>query len=131
MGASARTTTACPCSRNTARHCGRRRVRQSEVLPRHRQRTPARATKEGPGCAGIYTAHAAIEFYAAAFEEAGALDKLEGFASEFGPRFYGLPVNQDTITLVRQEWTVPETLPFGRDKLVPLRAGETLPWKLL
>ena len=92
----------------------------------------ARATKEAScGCAGIYTAHAAIEFYATAFEEAGALDKLEGFASEFGPRFYGLPVNQDTITLVRQEWTVPETLPFGRDQLVPLRAGETLPWKLL
>ena len=92
----------------------------------------ARGAKEAScGCAGIYTAHAAIEFYAVAFEEAGALDKLEGFASEFGPRFYGLPVNQDSITLVRQEWTVPETLPFGRDQLVPLRAGETLPWKLL
>ena len=92
----------------------------------------ARGAKEAScGCAGIYTAHAAIEFYAVAFEEAGALDKLEGFASEFGPRFYGLPVNQDTITLVREEWTVPETLPFGRDRLVPLRAGETVPWKIL
>ncbi len=92
----------------------------------------ARSAKESDcGCAGIYTAHAAIELYAVAFEEAGALDKLEGFASEFGPRFYGLPVNQDTITLVREEWTVPETLPFGRDQLVPLRAGETLPWKII
>jgi dihydroorotase len=92
----------------------------------------ARSAKESDcGCAGIYTAHAAIELYAVAFEEAGALDKLEGFASEFGPRFYGLPVNQDTITLVREEWTVPESLPFGGDELVPLRAGETLPWKII
>ena len=91
----------------------------------------SRAAKEAAcGCAGIYTAHAALELYAAAFEEAGALDKLEGFASEFGPRFYGLPVNSDTITLVRQEWTVPATLPFGGRELVPLRAGETIPWKL-
>ena len=91
----------------------------------------ARSAKEsGCGCAGIYTAHAAIEFYAVAFEEAGALYKLEGFASEFGPRFYGLPANRDSITLVREEWTVPEKLPFGGEELVPLRAGETLPWKL-
>jgi len=91
----------------------------------------ARAAKEAAcGCAGIYTAHAAIELYAIAFEEAGALDKLEGFASHFGPRFYGLPVNEEKIALVRQEWRVPETLPFGNDELVPLRAGETLPWKL-
>ena len=91
----------------------------------------ARSAKEsGCGCAGIYTAHAAIELYAVAFEEAGALDRLEGFASEFGPRFYGLPANRDSITLVREEWTVPEKLPFGGEELVPLRAGETLPWKL-
>jgi dihydroorotase len=91
----------------------------------------ARDAKEAAcGCAGIYTAHAAIELYAVAFEEAGALDKLEGFASEFGARFYGLPANRDTITLVREEWTVPEKLPFGGEELVPLRAGETLPWKL-
>jgi dihydroorotase len=82
------------------------------------------------GCAGIYTAHAAIELYAIAFEEAGALDKLEGFASEFGAQFYGLPANRDTITLVREDWKVPETVPFGAEQLVPLRAGETLPWKL-
>jgi dihydroorotase len=82
------------------------------------------------GCAGIYTAHAAIELYAAAFEEAGALDKLEGFASRFGAAFYGLPENKDKITLKRKEWKVPATLPFGKQRLVPLRAGETVPWKL-
>jgi dihydroorotase len=84
----------------------------------------------GCGCAGIYTAHAAIELYAAAFEEAGALDRLEGFASHHGPDFYGLPRNADTIKLVREEWTVPKTLRFGEKDLVPLRAGETIPWKL-
>jgi len=91
----------------------------------------ARNTKEAAcGCAGIYTAHAALELYAAAFEEAGALDKLEGFASVFGARFYGLPPNQDMVTLAREEWRVPERLRFGNDELVPLRAGETIPWKL-
>ena len=91
----------------------------------------ARPTKEtGCGCAGIYTAHAAIELYAIAFEEAGALDKLEGFASVFGAEFYGLPLNEGKVTLVRQEWTVPETVKFGDDVVVPLRAGETIPWKL-
>jgi dihydroorotase len=91
----------------------------------------ARAAKEAAcGCAGIYTAHAAIELYAIAFEEAGALDKLEGFASEFGARFYGLPVNRGRITLVREDWKVPERLAFGGDELVPLRAGESIPWKL-
>jgi dihydroorotase len=91
----------------------------------------ARNTKEaGCGCAGIYTAHAAIELYATAFEEAGAMDKLEAFASLHGPRFYGLPANDDKITLVREEWRVPEQLPFGAEELVPLRAGETIPWKL-
>jgi dihydroorotase len=91
----------------------------------------ARSLKEAPcGCAGIYTAHAAIELYAAAFEEAGALHRLEGFASEFGAAFYGLEPNRDTITLVREAWQVPETLDFGGEALVPLRAGETIPWKL-
>ncbi|HEY5897719.1 MAG TPA: dihydroorotase [Burkholderiales bacterium] len=91
----------------------------------------ARDTKETAcGCAGIYTAHAALELYAVAFEEAGALDKLEGFASEHGPRFYGLPVNKATVTLVRQDWPVPETLAFGDDTVVPLRAGDSIPWKL-
>jgi dihydroorotase len=82
------------------------------------------------GCAGMYTAHAALELYAAAFEEAGALDKLEGFASHFGADFYGLPRNAGTVSLVREEWTVPKTLRFGKDDLVPLRAGETIAWKL-
>ena len=91
----------------------------------------ARHLKEAAcGCAGVYTAHAAIELYASAFEEAGALDRLEGFASRFGAQFYGLPANTDTITLVRKEWAVPKTLRFGKDELVPLRAGETIAWKL-
>ncbi|HEU4353569.1 MAG TPA: dihydroorotase [Burkholderiales bacterium] len=92
----------------------------------------ARTAKEAAcGCAGIYSAHAAIELYAAAFEEAGALDKLEGFASVFGAQFYGLPLNADTLTLERAEWRVPERLAFGGEELVPLRAGETVPWKLV
>ena len=91
---------------------------------------PRGAKEAACGCAGIYTAHAAIELYAAAFEEAGALDKLEGFASVFGAEFYGLPLNTDTITLERTEWRVPERLAFGADELVPLRAGETVAWKL-
>src|SRR5690349_1287268 len=91
----------------------------------------ARDAKETAcGCAGIYTAHAALELYAIAFEEAHALDKLEAFASEHGAAFYGLPQNRGSVTLVRSDWTVPETLPFGGEPLVPLRAGETIPWKL-
>ena len=91
----------------------------------------ALGTKETAcGCAGIYTAHAALELYAVAFEEAGALDKLEGFASVHGPQFYGLPVNEGTITLVREGWDVPERLAYGDSELVPLRAGERLPWRL-
>ena len=91
----------------------------------------SRAAKEAAcGCAGIYSAHAAIELYAAAFEEAGALDRLEGFASHHGADFYGLPRNKGTLTLVREEWTMPKTLRFGNEDLVPLRAGETIPWKL-
>ena len=89
-----------------------------------------RAKETACGCAGIYTAHAALELYAVAFEEAGALDKLEGFASRFGPQFYGLPVNAGTIALERRDWRVPESLAYGTDQLVPLRAGETLPWTL-
>jgi dihydroorotase len=82
------------------------------------------------GCAGCYTAHAAIELYAEAFEAAGALDRLEAFASFHGPDFYGLPRNQSRLLLERSEWTVPDTLPFGGHELMPLRAGETLPWRL-
>jgi dihydroorotase len=92
----------------------------------------ARTAKEAAcGCAGIYTAHAGIELYAIAFEEAGALDRLEGFASRFGPQFYGLPPNEDRVTLVREPWTVPQSMSFGSDELVPLRAGETISWKLV
>ena len=92
---------------------------------------PRRDKEAACGCAGVYTGHAALELYAVAFEEAGALDRLEGFASLFGARFYGLPVNQETVTLAREEWTVPQRLEFGGEELVPLRAGEKLPWKLL
>ena len=91
----------------------------------------AQHTKEAAcGCAGVYNAHAAIELYAVAFEEAGALDKLEGFASLHGADFYGLPRNASRITLVRESWTVPDSYGFGEHALVPLRAGETVPWKL-
>ena len=89
------------------------------------------AKESACGCAGIYTAHAAIELYAEAFEDAGALDRLEGFASLHGPDFYGLPRNTDTITLKRETWTVPQSLPLGAESLAPLRAGETLRWKVV
>lgn len=82
------------------------------------------------GCAGIYSSHAAIELYASVFENENALDKLEGFASLHGPAFYGLPVNTNSITLVRQPWQVPAQKKFGHDKLVPLCANETLNWQL-
>ncbi|BAP41192.1 dihydroorotase [Pseudomonas sp. 21LCFQ02] len=89
------------------------------------------AKENACGCAGCYTAYAAIEMYAEAFEQRNALDKLEGFASLHGPAFYGLPANQDTITLVREEWTAPTSLPFGELAVIPLRAGEKLRWRLL
>lgn len=88
------------------------------------------AKESACGCAGIYTAHAAIELYAEAFESANALDKLEAFASFYGADFYGLPRNQDTITLVKEAWTVPSELAFGPEKLIPLRAGERINWRL-
>lgn len=92
----------------------------------------AKNTKEAAcGCAGVYTAHTAMELYAEAFEAVGALDKLEGFASFHGADFYGLPRNKAQITLVKDDWKVPESLPFdGVDVLVPLRAGQALQWKL-
>lgn len=82
------------------------------------------------GCAGIYSAHAAIELYAEAFEQANALDKLEGFASHFAADFYKLPRNTQRITLVKKPWEVAKKLPFGDEELVPLWAGETLSWQL-
>lgn len=81
------------------------------------------------GCAGSYTAYAAIELYAEAFEQAGKLDKLEGFASHFGADFYGLARNKSTITLNKTSWQAPETLPFAEQHLVPLCAGQTLLWR--
>lgn len=92
----------------------------------------AQHTKENAcGCAGCYSAHNAIELYAEAFEAANALDKLEAFASFNGADFYGLPRNTEKITLKKEEWTMPHSIEFGGSKLVPLRAGETMKWKLL
>lgn len=91
----------------------------------------ARHTKETScGCAGVYTAHAAIELYAEVFEAAGALEKLDDFASRFGPAFYGLPRNASTITLEKTAAEVPAELVFGGDRLVPFRAGETVRWQI-
>lgn len=82
------------------------------------------------GCAGVYTGHAAIEFYAEVFDQLGALDRLEGFAAHFGADFYGLPRNTDTITLRRESWPVPASLPLGDDELTPLAAGESIAWRV-
>ncbi|HSX92157.1 MAG TPA: dihydroorotase [Hydrogenophaga sp.] len=91
---------------------------------------PAHLKEHAVGCAGCYTAHAAMELYAEAFEAAGALDKLEGFASFHGPDFYGLPRNAGTVTLKRETWTTPESYAFGEAQLKPLRGGEALRWRL-
>ena len=91
----------------------------------------AQHTKETAcGCAGIYTAHAALELYAEAFEQMGALDRLEGFASFYGADFYRLPRNTGKITLRKESWPVPDSLAFGEHRLVPLRAGESITWKI-
>ena len=91
---------------------------------------PAHLKEHATGCAGCYTAHAAIEMYAEAFDSVGALDKLEGFASLHGPAFYGLPRNSGTVTLKRESWIAPESFRFGQADLKPLRGGEALPWRL-
>jgi dihydroorotase len=92
----------------------------------------AQHTKENAcGCAGCYSAHSAIELYAEAFEAAGALDKLEAFASFYGADYYGLPRNKETITLRKEEWQMPASVGFGEHQLVPLRAGEKMMWKLV
>jgi len=90
---------------------------------------PAHLKEHASGCAGCYTAHAAIEMYAEAFDNAGALEKLEAFASFHGADFYGLPRNTSTITLRRESWTPPESFAFGQTELKPLRSGEALPWR--
>jgi len=89
------------------------------------------AKEQARGCAGIYTAHAAMELYAEVFDAAGALDRLEGFASFHGPDFYHLPRNRDTMTLRRSSWQVPPELPYADGTLVPLRAGETVAWTIV
>lgn len=92
---------------------------------------PAHLKEHATGCAGCYTAHAAIEMYAEAFDAVGALDKLEAFASFNGADFYGLPRNQGTITLNRESWTPPASFAFGEAALKPLRSGEALPWRMV
>lgn len=92
----------------------------------------ARGAKESAcGCAGCYTAPAALELYAEVFEDLGALDKLEGFASHFGADFYRLPRNTDTVTLVKESWELPEEYAFGSNRIVPLRAGSTVRWRVI
>ncbi|MBN3494719.1 dihydroorotase [Vibrio neptunius] len=91
----------------------------------------AKGMKEAAcGCAGSYTAHAALELYAEVFELEGKLENLEAFASHNGPDFYGLPRNSDTVTLTKEEWAVAESMPFGKDIVVPIRAGETIDWSV-
>ncbi len=92
---------------------------------------PAQLKENASGCAGCYTAHAALEMYAEAFDAAGALDQLEAFASFNGADFYGLPRNTGHVTLKREAWTVPQSFAFGEAQLKPLRGGETMPWRLL
>ncbi len=91
----------------------------------------AHLKEHATGCAGCYSAHAAMELYAEAFDNAGALDRLEGFASLHGPAFYGLPRNEGTLTLRRESWTPPESFPFGEALLKPLRSGEALAWRVV
>ena len=92
---------------------------------------PQREKESACGCAGAYSAHAALELYAEVFEEAGALGRLEGFASHHGADFYGLPRNPGTLTQRREPWRVPDDYPLGEERVVPLRAGESLAWRLV
>ena len=129
-----RTTTACRCS-SARRTGGRWWPRPPRATPRFFLGTdsaphPAHLKEHASGCAGCYTALSALELYAEAFDNAGALDQLEAFASFNGPDFYALPRNTGSVTLQRQPWTLPESIPFGEAELKPLRGGETLAWKL-
>ncbi len=92
---------------------------------------PTSGKETGCGCAGIYSAHAALELYASAFEAAGALDRLEGFASFFGADYYGLKRNKGTVRLEQVQWEVPRTYSFGGEKVTPLGAGQVLSWRLV
>jgi dihydroorotase len=105
--------------------------RHPQVLPRHRQRAASAKDKESAcGCAGIFNAPFALESYLAVFDEEGALDKFEGFASLHGPAFYKLPVNDEKITLTRAEVAVPPMLHVTGEEIVPWHAGQMLGWKL-
>lgn len=92
---------------------------------------PQHAKESACGCAGSYTAHAAIELYAEVFEQENALDKLEAFASINGPTFYQLPLNTDKITLTKKSWSVPATMAFGKENVVPIRANESIAWQVV
>jgi len=91
---------------------------------------PRGAKESACGCAGVFSAHAALPFYASAFEKEGKLDKLQGFASHYGADFYGVPRNAGTVTLVKKNWTVPQTYAFGNDVVVPFFAGEIVEWQV-
>jgi dihydroorotase len=88
------------------------------------------AKENACGCAGMFTAHAAVELYAEAFEQGGRLDLLQGFASHFGADFYGLPRHDDVITLIKEPWVPPVSYDFGDGTLVPYRGGETVAWRI-
>ena len=131
---SGRTTTACRCSSAraiAARWCAPQppATRSSFSAPTAR-RTPATPRKRAAAAPGCYTAHAGIELYAEAFEAAGALNRLEAFASWFGADFYELPRNQDRLTLRKAAWEVPQEVAFGSDRLVPMGAGEVMQWQV-
>src|SRR6185312_10858185 len=133
MGESARITTACPCSRRKLTGARSRRSSPAAIRDSSSARTArhARGAKEAAcGCAGVFSAPAAIELYAEAFESMGALERLEGFAADFGADFYDLPRNQERITLVKESWEVPACYPFGKESIVPLRAGERVAWRI-
>lgn len=89
------------------------------------------AKESACGCAGVYTAHAAIELYAEAFDNVGKIDLLEGFLSKFGANHYGLELNEEKVTLVKRSWNVPTKYEFGNSQVTPLRAGETIAWSIL
>lgn len=91
---------------------------------------PREAKESACGCAGVFSAPVALPLYAHAFEKAGALDKLEVFASKHGPLFYGLPTNSSTVTLIKEQWTIPDSFTFGDSVVVPMWAGQTIDWKV-
>ena len=134
-GASAPICIACPSSSatSTGKRCGRRPLSGNPRFFLGTDSAPHRgcARKESAcGCAGVYTAPAALELYAEVFEEENALDRLEAFAAFHGPDFYGMERNSTRVELVRESWTAPARFAFGGDEVVPIRAGERVRWKL-